>query len=123
MNPLFSYLDLNSEDFNSDNMLSKAKGIINDYKNNPAYIEFWPLVEQLEKAMNKYTERSTKESMSEVNDVLFEIHLVELFQAADKKYNQLKDAVQKAIDSGGPDVGMLKKHFNKFIRIEKEYIM
>ena len=123
MNPLFSYLDLNSEDFNSDNMLSKARGIINDYKNNPAYIEFWPLVEMLENAVNKHSEHSTRENLSEINDVLFEIHLVELFQAADKKYNQLKEAVQKAIDSGGPDVGMLKKHFNKFVRIEKEYIM
>lgn len=123
MNPLFSYLDLNSEDFNSDNMLSKARGIINDYKNNPAYIEFWPLVESLEKAMIKHSEKNSRESLSEINDVLFEIHLVELFQAADKKYNQLKEAVQKAIDSGGPDVGMLKKHFNKFIRIEQEYIM
>jgi hypothetical protein len=123
MNPLFSYLDLNSEDFNSDNMLSKARGIINDYKNNPAYIEFWPLVECLETAMIRYSEKNSKDLLSDINDVLFEIHLVELFQAADKKYNQLKDAVQKAIDSGGPDVGMLQKHFNKFVRIEKEYIM
>jgi hypothetical protein len=122
MDPFFPHPDLKFEGFNSDAVLSKARTIVKEYKNNPAYLEFWPLVEVLDLSLAKYTEQSTADRLSELNDVLFEIHLIELYQTADKRYNLLKETVQQAIENGGPDVALYKRHYDKFIRIEQEYV-
>ncbi len=122
MDPFFPHPDLKYDGLNSDTVLSKARTIVKEYKNNPAYLEFWPLVEVLDVTMAKYAEQNAPDAMDIMHDVLFEIHLIELFQTADKKYNMLKESVKQAVENGGPDVDIFKKHYDKFIRIEQEYV-
>lgn len=122
MDPFFPNPDLKSEGFSTDAVLSKARTIVKEYKNNPAYLEFWPLVEVLDMSMTRYAEHSSPEALVEMNDVLFEVHLVELYQTADKKYFQMKETVQRALENGGPEADMYRKHYDKFVRIEQEYV-
>ena len=120
--PLFPHLDLKHDGFNADALLSKARAIVKDYKKNPAYLEFWPLVEVLELTMTQYVEQNSSEALKEMNDVLFEIHLIELFQTADKRYFLLKEHVEEAIERGDKDAALYKKYKDKFVRIEQEYV-
>ncbi len=122
MNPLFMSTELALDGMNSENVINKAAAVISEYKNNPAFIEFWPLVSQLEKLHRQVDGTNNKELLFEISDLLFEIHLIELFQSADKKYHQIKKEVQKAVASGGPNIAMLKNHMSKFTRIESDYV-
>ncbi|MGI8893226.1 MAG: hypothetical protein ACR2GN_07170 [Bacteroidia bacterium] len=123
MDPLFSQLDLKFDGSNAESLLSKAKTTIKDYKNNNAYLEFWPLVEGLESALMKHEMHGSVEAMNELCDVMFEIHLVDLYQTADKKYNLLKETVQQGMSSGGTDALLYEKHYEKFTRIEQDYVV